>query len=342
MRPSHAVEDPRRAVSRWGRGAGASLPAGHEAATDAPPGVAVSVAATGEARDGSEGPGPGPGPDADRSGPSVVRVEVSGTAAGDRVRANVSTAATGDDEAAFDAIALTVERGGDFDMTVTTSRGPQPGSPAFDPGDGADALARVRLGHTIDNADVDDVSFTFRVAKDRLRSTGTDPEEVALYRHAGGSWTALGTDVVGETASHYVFAADSPGLSEFAIGAKRPKFDLFRAGSLERDGRATVYARVTNVGGADGVFEAALALDGDVVATRSITIAAGGTRQVSFAVPRDRAGTFRVTVNGVSAGAVSVADPDPPAADRPRRGSTLDWLVEFGGVLSSIATRAVH
>ena len=263
---------------------------------------------------------------------SVASVAVEGARAGEHLDLDVSPSESEDDPVAFDGISVTVERGGDFTMQVTNSLEPLPGSPAFEPGQAAESLGRIRLDHSITNEEVDDVSYTFRVSKAHLRETGTDPEDVALFRYADDEWTELPTDVVGETETHYILTSDSPGMSEFAVGAKRPDFDTFwakvDAGSVDAGDTVTVRGRVTNDGGADGVYDAMLVVDGRTVATRSITIAAGGTRQINFRTELDRPGDRRISINGVSAGDVSVADqsvvqPDEPAAEREDHALTI-------------------
>ena len=251
-----------------------------------------------------------PGRSSDAPPSSVVEVSVKGAEAGDDVDLDVSPSAVEDDAVAFEGISLTVKRDGDFTMRVTNSREPLPGSPAFDPEEAAESLGRIRLDHSITNEEVEEVSYTFRVSKAHLRATDTDFEDVSLYRHADGRWNELPTDVVGETETHYVFSADSPGMSEFAIGAKRPSFDAYwadvEAGSVEAGDVVSVSGRVTNHGGADGVYDARLLVDGEVVEQRSVTIAAGGTRQVNFRTRMDRPGERAVAINERTAGEVTV------------------------------------
>jgi len=274
-----------------------------------PPTVAVSTGPpdnTGDRGPPASPPGQSDGP----SPPSVVDVAVSGANAGDEVTMDVSTAAAADDSVAFDGISVQVKRGGDFTMRVTNSEEALPGSPEFEPPEAAEALGRVRLDHSITNEEVEDVSFTFRVSKERLSSSDTDPEEVALYRFSDGGWATLQTDAVGETDTHYLFKADSPGMSEFAIGAKRPEFDTYwadaEAATAAPGETVSVSGRISNVGAADGVYEASLVVDGEIVSTRAVTIAAGGTRQVNFQTDFDESGSYEIAVDDVSAGEVSV------------------------------------
>jgi hypothetical protein len=270
----------------------------------------------------------------------VVDVAVEGAAAGDQVSMDVSPSSVEDQAVAFDGISVRVKRDGDFTMQVTNSRAALPGSPDFEPPAQAESLGRVRLDHSITNEEVEEVSYTFRVSKAHLRSTDTDPEDVALFRYADGGWSELPTDVVGETKSHYLLESDSPGMSEFAIGAKRPDFDTFwadvEADSVDAGETVTVRGRVTNDGGADGVYDARLVVDGETVAERSITIAAGGTRQINFRTELDRTGAKRISINGVAAGEVSVAEPPEDSGGDgtdPTLAVLVDRLLEVGHTL---------
>lgn len=304
------------------------------------PTVSVSVSPSNDAPGRAYGPGPSDRDVADhrraeRGETSTVDVAVGGVAAGDTVSMHVKTNETEDDDAAFDSITLGVEKPGNFSMRIIATRDPLPGSPAFDTDDGAQPLQRIRLEHSISNDDVDDVAFTFRVSKARLRATGTDIERVALYRHADGAWTALPTEVVGETPTHYVFTADSPGMSEFTVGAMRPEFDLWYAGvdatTVDEGEPVVVRGRITNVGSAAGVFTAELVVDGRVVDSQRVTVASGGTRQTTFAWTFDRPGDHEVRLNDVPAGVVTVraAETTEAPAAEPERGSLFGWLAEM-------------
>lgn len=266
---------------------------------------------------------------------SSVKVAVNGVQRGETVSMDVATNETEDDDAAFDSITLGVEKPGNFTMRIVATRDPLPGSPAFETADGAEPLNRIRLEHSISNDDVEDVSFTFRVSKARLRATGTDLEQVALYRFADGSWTALPTEPVGETRTHYVFTVDSPGMSEFAIGAQRPEFDLWYAGvdrhSVAEGESVAVTGRVTNVGSASGVFTAELVVDGQVVERKRLTVASGGTRQTSFGVTFDSPGVHEVVINDVHAGTVTVqsAGATEERSAAPESDSMFGWFTEM-------------
>ncbi|NOZ82614.1 MAG: PGF-pre-PGF domain-containing protein [Euryarchaeota archaeon] len=79
-------------------------------------------------------------------------------------------------------------------------------------------LAYVFVDSGIRENAVDYVDITFRVPKRWLRERDASPEQVRLYRYAGG-WQELPTDVSGEDAVYVYYTARSPGFSYFAIAA---------------------------------------------------------------------------------------------------------------------------
>ncbi|WP_380676803.1 PGF-pre-PGF domain-containing protein [Salinigranum sp. GCM10025319] len=218
-----------------------------------------------------------------------------------------------------DRLDVTVTNDSDFTMNVTTVTEPLNTTPAFEGVNGTESLAHMRVSHSVSDADIENVSFTFRLSRERLDEMGTAPENVALYRYHDGEWTELPTEIRNATATGVVFEALSPGLSEFAAGAKRPKFELNGATvaveKIEEGDTIDVYVTVSNLGSAGGRFHADLILDDIVVDGRDVTVAAGGERRIAFERALDRAGTYEVRVNGLVAGEVMV---EPAEASRNR------------------------
>ena len=221
----------------------------------------------------------------------------------------------GDDAASnqsmsVDRLDVTVTNDSDFTMNVTTATDPLDTTPAFEGVNGTESLAHLRVNHSVSDADIENVSFTFRLSQERLTEMETAPENVALYRYHDGEWTELPTEVRNVTAEGVVFEALSPGLSEFAAGAKRPKFKLDGATvSVEKipeGDTIDVYVTVSNLGSASGRFHADLILDDIIVDSQEVSVAAGGQRRFTFERALDRAGTYEVRVNGLVAGEVTV------------------------------------
>lgn len=129
------------------------------------------------------------------------------------------------------------------------------------------------------------------------------------------------TDLVGETDTHDVFTATSPGLSEFATGAKRAKFEIANAQvsvtALHTGADFEFLVRITNIGGVDGTDTVGRWIQGDLMGEQAVTVAANGARQVTFDHDFQTPGSYEVRVNDLSTGqshglAVTPTPPEPP------------------------------
>jgi len=109
------------------------------------------------------------------------------------------------------------------------------------------------------------------------------------------------------------FEAVSPNISvsDAALGA-----DRIRAG-----GSVDVTATVANTGREAGIAMLELRVDGEVVATRNVTVDPGNTETVTFTRTFEATGVYAVAVNGVAAGSLSVEE---PPANLSVRSATLD------------------
>ncbi|ELZ26166.1 hypothetical protein C474_20736 [Halogeometricum pallidum JCM 14848] len=252
-------------------------------------------------------------------GETLVNASVDEVRKGQRVRINLDARRnallnrSNASDVAISNIDLTPTRNGSFTMNLTTAERIE-GSPEFQTDDGAETLSHVRVEHSISNAELNGtVGIGFEVSKARLENGSVAPENVALYRYENGSWTELPTEVVDETHETVRFRAQSPGLSEFAAGAKRARFSVetvdVAVEEIAAGDNVQVHVTIGNDGGADGEFVAQLILDGTAVEERSLTIAAGGQRQTLFDHTVADAGEYEVRVNDVVAGSVVVRQP---------------------------------
>jgi len=76
----------------------------------------------------------------------------------------------------------------------------------------------------------------------------------------------------------------------------------------ETGDRVSISVRVENTGGQQGSYDVQLKLDGQVVETKGVTLAAGASTMVSFSVTRDVSGTYTMTIGTVS-GSFTVEKP---------------------------------
>lgn len=97
---------------------------------------------------------------------------------------------------------------------------------------------------------------------------------------------------------------------------------------VEVGDEVTVTVEVTNVGGQPGSYQLSLTVDGQAAET-NITLGAGETRQFSFTVVMEEAGTRQVAVNGLTTSlSVRVGEREPTVV-APRLGNpiTLDGAI---------------
>nr|WP_231751579.1 PGF-pre-PGF domain-containing protein [Halogeometricum sp. CBA1124] len=151
------------------------------------------------------------------------------------------------------------------------------------------------VSHTVSDRDIDYAVFRFTVSESRLRERNVSPDEVALYRYHDGAWTELNAILVDERGDRYVYNADTPGLSTFAVapasGGRVAVTDanVDRA-RLRTDEMATVTAEVANDGTRAATGYVILRRGNVTMETRRVTLGAGDRATEAFAVQFARAG----------------------------------------------------
>ena len=88
----------------------------------------------------------------------------------------------------------------------------------------------------------------------------------------------------------------------------------------------TISVLVANTGGESGSYTTVLKINGVKEAEKTVTIAAGESRDVTFSVTKEEAGTYTVTVDGLSGSFTVVAPPAKPI-------SWWVWLIVGLGVV---------
>jgi hypothetical protein len=96
----------------------------------------------------------------------------------------------------------------------------------------------------------------------------------------------------------------------------------------------TVSALVTNIGQQSGGYVAALKIDGVVVATKELTLAAGASETVEFDVSRGAPGTYAVNVSGLSGAFEIETAPDAASSQ------VMNWWI-VGGIITASTALAV-
>ena len=82
----------------------------------------------------------------------------------------------------------------------------------------------------------------------------------------------------------------------------------------------TITVSVANTGGTEGTYTVVLKINGVKEAEKNVTIAAGKSQDVSFSVTKEQAGSYSVTVDGLSGSFTVTAPPamvPPPPTKLP-------------------------
>jgi PGF-CTERM protein len=207
---------------------------------------------------------------------------------------------------------ITLERGGDFRLGVSSSEQEFGATPRFglQPRNGTEPVGYLNVTHTVPDENISEVEFTHRVSKERLRQLDADVEDYALYRYVDGEWVELNTTVVGEADSFYVVKATSPGLSDFTSGVKQPKFRVVDAEvevtKINIGEDVGVRVEIRNDGGSDGTYTTRLIFDDEVVAQKDATIGPEDSRVVTFQQEISESGTYTVQVNNQTINDITV------------------------------------
>lgn len=205
-----------------------------------------------------------------------------------------------------------------------------------------DPLGGLTVVHTVPDSDIANVTFSFSVSRDRLRTLNVSAENVSLYRYHDTRWQKVPTTPANATNETQQFHARSPGFSRFAVTANTT--DSTDEGSsdddasggdtpddgsdaatepatanlsvtdatltssrIEMNGTVTVDTTIANSGNSSGVYTAGLELDGQLATTaRSPSVPAGESETFQIAHTVENTGNVSVSVNGTTAGTVTV------------------------------------
>ncbi len=89
----------------------------------------------------------------------------------------------------------------------------------------------------------------------------------------------------------------------------------------------TISVLITNTGDLTGSYEATLKIDNVVVATKEVTLVGGASQRVTFTTAKDIAGTYTVTVDGLSGTFEVKVPPLPP--------KPINWWL-IGGIIAGV------
>lgn len=206
----------------------------------------------------------------------------------------------------LERISMTFTQNTSFDMNYHPSNGSNV-PPVSQSGN---TVGYFQVDHPQSDEAVGNVSFTFSVSKQKLEQRNLTANRVQLYRYHDSQWNGLETSVVSEGANSYRFEAVSPGLSTFAIAEAQANISVTDASlsthTITAGESVTITATVENTGGAEGEETISLNADGEVVTSKTVTVAAESTKTVEFTREFAEAGSFGIAVNDVSAGTLTV------------------------------------
>jgi len=147
--------------------------------------------------------------------------------------------------------------------------------------------------------------------------------DIAYYDTATGTWIQLHGTV--NTTTHTITAQVSHFTTFAIIGTIKPA--AFALSSLvispaqvASGETVNINLSVANTGGLQGSYTVVLNINGVKETEKSVTVAAGGTQAVSFSVTKTEAGSYSVTVGGLSGSFTVLAPPPtttPPATTPP-------------------------
>nr|WP_240147494.1 PKD domain-containing protein [Halorussus sp. JP-T4] len=145
---------------------------------------------------------------------------------------------------------------------------------------------------------------TFTISKSRLQASDAAADAVSLFRYDEGAWTIVETAQVNETGDAFKFRANvsdgvyAVGVGEAVTSVADVSVDSQR---VEPGQQVTVTAAIENTGYADGTREVELSVGGEVVATKTVSVEADGTTEVTFTRTFDESGVYEVGVGDASA-----------------------------------------
>ncbi|WP_227353713.1 S8 family serine peptidase [Haladaptatus salinisoli] len=241
-------------------------------------------------------------------GPNGVAIDILGGVEGQTAWADLSDLEAGG--VTFERYGVEFERGASAAVTVDARTTPPTGTSELD---GALGYFGVDERYVMDSA-VDTARLRATVSKDALPA-GATAADVRVYHYRDGEWRPVWTKRDGRTVTGI-----APRVAPMAVGVESGADVSVAAATLSAEAVApgeqvTVRATVENAGDSPGELEVALAVDGETVERKTVRVAPGKSKRVAFTRTFAEAGSYDVSVNGVSAGSVRVSRAAGTTAD---------------------------
>ncbi|OYR45037.1 CARDB domain-containing protein [Halorubrum sp. Hd13] len=185
------------------------------------------------------------------------------------------------------------------------------------------SMAYLALDHDFAPDAVDEMTVRFSAAPSHLNATGTDSEDVTLYRRtAAGAWEEVPVEVVDDDVARMLglpedrvhFRATTGPSSTFAVAAHAPRYDVTEATvapeAIDPGENVTVRTTLRNGGGAAGERTVTLTANGTPVASETVALDPNETATVAFDATFESPGAYDLAVDGTSVGErLLVGDP---------------------------------
>ena len=191
----------------------------------------------------------------------------------------------------------------------------------------------VEVTATVENAGDEEGTFH---AELRVDGTIVDTRDVTV---AAGETETVTFEPTFEEPGEYELSVSDTRAGTVTVESPPPEFEITEA-SLEETTVTvgeTVHGVVTveNVGGREGTFTVELRIDGEVVGTHEMTIAPGEEESETFRWRFDEPGEYEVSLNGTTAGVVTVVR---PAEFEVRDASIAETKARVGEPIEATAT----
>ena len=195
------------------------------------------------------------------------------------------------------------------------------------------------------------ITFTWSYDPDALPEDVSEEDLVlAYYDEEAGEWVELPcvvdpvTNTITASVSHFttfaIIAPAAPAPPPPAPAAFTVSTLTIRPAEVQPKEVVTILAKVANTGGMEGSYTVVLLINGVKEAEKSITVAAGESQLVSFTVAKEKAGSYSITVDGLSGSFMVVAPPPvppppPPPTVPPEVKPPINWPL-IGGIIAAV------
>jgi hypothetical protein len=278
-------------------------------------------------------------------GPEIVRVTLTGLISDWSLRVDplgtvqaTCRLTSSDGKLTLDIVAGTVLRDSAGGALAVLAASGEPYPPA--PPEGKVIIAAYSL--TPDGATFSPpIIMTIKYDPDVLPE-GCAEEDLCIAYWDGKKWCYLGSvchaakDEVSCQVSHFttfgiIGTIRPPELAAFSIGKL-----AIEPAEVSPNQPVTIIATVSNSGDKEGSYSVALSVNEVKEAEKSVTVAAGGSQDVSFTVTRAEVGSYSVTVNGLSGEfTVTTVPALPVPTPTPTVAKPINWPL-IGGIIAGV------